>query len=156
MKLTCKKLKAAHWGIILEVGKEYEGRIITKSTEIITDFDNYWKYTKKVASSRDWIKKGYTQETLHKVIPGYRTLSEINDLYTKTIDMPFIRILCSDNQYNDYCLLTDEEIYALSADINKDGNKTGKPAFQYTVYRVDEYFDYTAIRRDNILIQLGI
>jgi hypothetical protein len=48
MKLTCKRLKAAHWGIILEVGKEYEGRIITKSTEIITDFDNYWKYTKKV------------------------------------------------------------------------------------------------------------
>jgi hypothetical protein len=156
MKLTCKKLKAAHWGIILEVGKEYEGRIITKSTEIITDFDNYWKYTEKVASSRYWIKKGYTQETLHKVIPGYKTLSEINDVYTKTIDMPFIRILCSDNQYNDYCLLTDEEIYALSADINKDGNKTGKPAFQYTVYTVDEYFDYTAIRRDNILSQLGI
>ena len=53
IKLVCKKAKGAHWGFILEEGKEYEGRIITKSTEIITDFDNYWKYTEKVASSRE-------------------------------------------------------------------------------------------------------
>jgi hypothetical protein len=155
IKLVCKKAKGAHWGFILEEGKEYEGRIITKSTEIITDVDKYWKYTEKVASSRDWIKKGYTQETLHEVIPEYKTLSEINDLYTKRINMPFIHILCSDNMYNDYCLLTDEELYALGADINKDGNKKGEPAFSYTVHRVDEYFDYTPIRRDNILSQLG-
>ena len=155
IKLVCKKAKGAHWGFILEEGKEYEGRIITKSTEIITDFDNYWKYTEKVASSRNWIKKGYTQETLHEVIPGYKTLSDVNSLYTKRINMPFIHILCSDNMYNDYCLLTDEELYALGADINKEGNKKGKPAFSYAVHRVDEYFDYTPIRRDNILNQLG-
>jgi hypothetical protein len=45
MKLLCKKGKFAHWGAILIEGQEYEGEIITKSTEIITDFDNYWKFT---------------------------------------------------------------------------------------------------------------
>jgi len=143
MKLLCKKGKIAHWGAIIIEGQEYEGEIITKSTEIITDFDNYWKYTEKVASSRNWW-----------FIPGYKTLSDVNSLYTKRINMPFIHILCSDNMYNDYCLLTDKEVYDLGADVNKDGNKKGKPAFSYTVYRVDEYFDYTPIRRDNILNQL--
>jgi hypothetical protein len=52
-------------------------------------------------------------------------------------------------------LLTDKEVYDLGADKNKRGNGAGKPAFSYTVYRVDEYFDYTPIRRDNILNQLG-
>jgi hypothetical protein len=129
MKLICKKGKIAHWGAILIEGQEYEGDIITKSTEIITDFDNYWKFTEKIATSRDWIRKGYTQETLHEVIPGYKTLSDVNSLYTKKVNIPFIRIKCSDYQHNDFCLLTDKEVYDLGADKNKRGNGAGKPAF---------------------------
>ena len=156
MKLTCIKPKYAHWGSILIEGQEYEGVIEMRSTEIITDYDNYWKYTTMILESRDWIRKGYDQSNLHEVIPGYKSLSEVNNLYTKRVDMPFITIKCSDNQSNSFCLLTDNEVYDLGADKSKDGNNKGKPCFSYTVYRVDDYFDYKPSRRDNILNQLDI
>ena len=154
LKLICKKEKIAHWGVTLEKGKEYSGTIITKPTEVITNHVKYWEYMSKIANSRRWIKKGYKEEKLNEVIPEYKTYSDVKDLYTKRIDMPFVRILCSDNHYNEYCLLTDNEIYSLGADMNKDGNRKGQPAFSYTVHRVDDYFDYTLTRRDNTLNEL--
>ena len=156
MKLTCIKGMFAHWGAILHEGQEYEGVVEYKSTEVITDYDNYWKYTEMVASSRDWIKKGYDESNLHEVIPDYRAYHEIHNIYAKKIDLPFITIRCSDNQKNSFCLLSDNELYELGVAKGKDGKSKDEPCFVCSVNLVDEYFDYTPIRRDNILSQLGI
>lgn len=156
MKLRCIKPMSAYWGDILIVDKEYKvNEIKMVPTEFITDHDNYWKYLTKISSSMEWIRKGYKQETLGEVIPGYLTLSEVNKRYTKKVDMPFAIIECSDNQKKRFCLLSDKEVYALGADVNNNRNEE-RPAFSYTVYMVDDYFDYVKTRRDNILNKLGI
>jgi hypothetical protein len=150
IKLICTQPMVAHWGNILIPGQEYIGSIYLRDTEIITDHDNYWKYINLTAGSIGWIRKGYTEDTLHEVIPGYMKSSEINRLYTKKVEMPFIRVKCSDNRHNTFCLLSDAELFELGADKDK-GRYKGKPCFTYSVYRVDDYFDYASIRRDNIL-----
>ena len=151
LTLMCVQPKVAHWGDILIPGQEYTGEIIFQSTEIITDYDNYWHYSGLIANSRVWLRKGYTSETLHEVIPGYKTIKEVQDLYTKRIDMPFVKIKCSDSQTNGFCLLSDAEVFSLGSDIGKGGRSEGKPCFAYSVYRVDDYFDYSQLRRDNII-----
>ena len=133
LTLICKQPMVAHWGDILITGSEYQGEIFFRDTEIITDYINYWKYI-------DLILKG-SKFYLHESIPDYKS-------YTKTVEMPFIRVECSDTQTNSFCLLSDAELFELGAD--KRWN-TGRPCFSYTVHLVDDYFDYTPIRRDNIL-----
>lgn len=151
--LTCTQPMVAHWGEILIPGHEYTGEIFYKDTEIITDYVNYWKYSDLVIKSMEWIRKGYTEDNLHEVIPGYIKSSEIHRLYTKRVEMPFISVKCSDSQTNSFCLLSDEEVFGLGADKHKHvrGRNMGRPCFTYTVYRVDDYFDYTTIRRENVL-----
>lgn len=154
LTLNCTNPMVAHWGDILIPGQEYTGEITYVNTEIVTDYENYWKYVTMMASSVEWIAKGYTQDTLHEVIPGYK--NNIDSLYTKRIDMPFIRVKCSDNKTNQFCLLSTSELFSLGCDYYKVGRNQGKPCFRYTVYLVDDYFDYVVTRRDNILNELGI
>lgn len=154
--LKCHTPISAHWGEILIVGLEYTGEIITKEASVITDYDNYWKYTSMVSQSITWIRKGYDESNLHEVMPGYIKLSEISRLYSKKIEMPFVNVKCSDGGVKDFCLLTDSELYRLGASKGKEGKSLGKPCFCYSVNRVDDYFDYSAIRRDRKLSDLGI
>ncbi len=147
----------AHWGEILIVGQEYTiSKIENRSTEFITDYENYWKYTSMISGSIEWIRKGYTQETLHEVIPGYLDMKEVHKRYAKKVDIPFANILCSDGQTNTFCLLSDDDVYALGAVKNKGGNREGRPGFNYTVHMIDDYFDYVQTRRDKKLKELGI
>lgn len=141
----------AHWGEILIPGNQYVGEVYFKETQIITDYDNYWKYLTMISSSIEWLRKGYTQENMHEVMPGYKTNREIDSLYTKKVEMPYVKVKCSDGGTNSFCLLTHEELYKLGAAKGKGGNSLDKPCFCYTVFLADEYFDYTAIRRDNVL-----
>lgn len=150
LKLKCTNPMVAHWGDILIPGQEYTGEIAYVNTEIITDYDNYWKYISMISSSWEWLRKGYDETNLPEVMPGYKTTKEVNDLYTKRIDMPFVRVKCSDGQTNQFCLLSDSELFSLGSDIGKRRSE-GKPCFSYTVHRVDDYFDYVQTRRDNIL-----
>lgn len=157
MKLMCIKEMTAHWGEIFIVGQEYTvSKIETRSTEVITDYDNYWKHTSMVAGSIEWIRKGYTQERLPEVIPGYLELTEVHNRYAKKVDMPFAVIKGTDGQFNSFCLLSEGEVYNLGAVKNKDGNRKGRPSFNYTVHMIDDYFDYVQTRRDKILKELGI
>ena len=157
MELECIKEMRAWWGEVFIPGQKYVVcKIETRSTEVITDYDNYWKYTSMIAGSIEWIRKGYTQETLHEVIPGYLDLDEVHKRYAKKVDMPFVNIKGSDGEINSFCLLSDEEVYNLGAVKNKDGNKKGEPCFNYTVHMIDDYFDYIQTRRDKILKELGI
>lgn len=155
MKLLCIKSKAAHWGSILTKGKEYE--VIKekhKSIEIITDYDNYWKYASLIAGSRDWIRKGYTKSNLHEVIPDYITSEEIHERYTKRLSLLHFDFNGDDESIVTMCVATNAELFEMGADVSKSSNKLGKPAFGYTVYQLDDYFDYNSIRRDNKLNQI--
>ena len=149
LELMCTDMMIAHWGKILIPGQEYIGEIKFVPTEIITDYDNYWHYTGLIADSFPWLRKGYDQETLHEVIPGYKSIKEVNQLYTKRIDMPFVSVVCSDGCTNQFCLLSNDEVIALGSDV-----RDGEPCFSYSVYMVDDYFNYSNIRRDNIIDKL--
>lgn len=158
MRLLCIKSMIAHWGSILTEGKWYDVvREFDREIEIITNEKEYWKHTSMIASSIDWVRKGYEQADLHKVIPGYKTLSEVHTLYAKKIVVPHFEFKTDDNSIECMCILSDEELFALGADKREEGKKNeGRPAFGYTIHQIDDYFDYVATRRDRRLKELGI
>ena len=159
MKLRCTNGMTTHWATIFEEGKEYDViEIVEKKVSFITDYDRYWEKAKLIAGSRDWIKRGYTKENLHEVIPGYITGEEVKRLYIKEEILPHALIKGDDGQTNSFCLTSYEEFYKMGAAVSKANNRTlrGKPAFEWTVRVIDEYFDYVQIRRDIKLSEIGI
>ena len=159
MRLRCTEGMMAHWGTIFEEGKEYDViEIVEKKFGFITDYDSYWEKTGLIASSRDWIRKGYTKENLREVIPGYITLEEVKRLYVKEAMLPHAKIKGDDGQTYWFCLASYEEFYRMGAAVSKAQNShlRGKPAFEYSVNVIDENFDYAQIRRDKALSEIGI
>jgi len=151
MKLLCNKGMSAHWGTIFEEGKEYDViEIYERKVGFITDYKKYFEKISLLARSRDWISKGYTQDNLHEVMPGYMKMEEVNRLYVKEV------IKGDDDQTNSFCLTSYEEFYKMGAVVSeaRNNNLRGKPAFQYSVRVIDENFDYIQTRRDNILSNL--
>lgn len=156
MKLKCIKSMTAHWGSILTEGNEYEViEFIEKEIEIITNYKEYWKHTYMGASSITWIRKGYTQETLHEVIPGYLKMEEYHALYTKRIKLPFVVFKCDDNSKQSFCLTTHDELINVYGGA-EDEKRKGKVSHCYTIYFIDDNFDYVQTRRDKKLNELGI
>lgn len=144
MRLRCIGRMAAHWGSIFEIGNEYDVvDIVNRSVTIITNYESYWEKMKLIASSRDLVKEE---------IPGYISMGEIERLYTKKLDLPHALIKGDDNQTHHFCLSSYEEFYQMGASVKV----SGRPAFQYTVYLIDEYFDYTVERRERKLLEIGI
>jgi hypothetical protein len=159
MRLRCTERMFAHWGSIFEEGKEYDViEIVERKVGFVTDYDSYWEKTRLIASSRDWIRKGYTKENLHEAIPGYLTIEEVKRLYVKEAMVPHAKIKGDDGQTYWFCLAPYEEFYRMGAAVSKAQNShlRGKPAFEYSVNVIDENFDYAQIRRDNKLRELGI
>lgn len=154
MKLLCIKSRLAHWGTILTEGNEYEVvEEYQKSVEVITNYDEWYKQLGLASGSITWIRKGYTEDNLHEVIPGYMSMSEMNRLYTKRVLMPHFDIRTDEGKTMTFCILSEDEILSLGADVSKAPNrkKNGRPAFGYSVNLIDEYFNYQPIRRDNKL-----
>ena len=170
MKITCTKpymkkyrnqMKKkneyiTHYGRMLIQGEEYEiSRVFKRKTQIITDYDNHWKYVGLIADSLKWLRLGYTPDNMREVIPEYITISEMERLTTKSVLIPFAEIITSYQQSTmDFCILSDKEVCDLGAVLNKKGNRKGEPSFCYSVHMIDDYFDYKKIRRDNILNNL--
>lgn len=157
MKLLCNNARYAHWGSILTKDKYYEVvEIVDKEVEIITNYDEWYKQIGLASKSITWIRKGYTQENLHEVMPGYLPMSEVNRLYTKRVMMPHVVVKTDDKSSMTLITLTEKEVLDMGADISKAPNRKreGRPAFSYTVYMVDDYFDYLPTRRDNKLNEL--
>lgn len=159
MRLRCTHGMFAHWGNIFEEGKEYDViEIVERKVGFITDYDRYWEKTGLIASSRDWIRKGYTKENLHEVIPGYLTIEEVKRLYIKEVMLPHALIKGDDGQTNSFCLTSYEEFYKMGAAVSeaRNDNLRGKPAFEFSVKVIDENFDYVQTRRDRRLSEIGI
>lgn len=153
MKLLCIKNDWAHWGDVLTEGKEYTCQPDIHSYSIVTDNKNYWYYMSLIGDSREFIGKGYTQETLHEVIPGYLQYREIMNKYTIKVSIPIVNVLCDDKNINTYCSMTKQEI------LDKwkvELNKKGEIAFTITVRMLEDYFLTTEQIRDNRLKDLGI
>ena len=96
--------------------------------------------------------------TNHEVIPGYITMEEVKRLYIKEEILPHGFIKGDDGHTFSFCLTSYEEFYKMGAAVSKANNRNlrGKPAFEYTVRVIDEYFDYVQIRRDIKLSEIGI
>jgi hypothetical protein len=159
MRLRCTNGITTHWATMFEEGKEYDVVTIEeKKVTFVTDYDRYWEKTGLIASSRDWIRKGYTKENLHEVIPGYITSEEVKRLYVKEVIVPHAIIKGDDVHTVAFCLTSYEEFYKMGAAISEARNNhlRGKPAFEHTVRVIDEYFDYAQIRRDRKLLEIGI
>ena len=159
MRLRCTNGMMAHWGTIFEEGKEYDViEIVERKVGFITDYDRYWEKTKLIAGARDWIKKGYTKENLHEVIPGYLTMEEVKRLYIKEVMLPHALIKGDDDQTNSFCLTSYEEFYKMGAAVSeaRNDNLRGKPAFEFSLSVIDENFDYIQTRRDRRLSEIGI
>ena len=159
MRLRCTHGMFAHWGTIFEEGKEYDViKIVERYVDFITDYEKYWEKTGLIATSGMWLRKGYTPENLHEVIPGYMKSEEIDRLYVKKMKLPHALIKGDDGQTNSFCLTSYEEFYEMGAAISDARNESlrGKPAFAYTVRVIDENFDYVQTIRDKRLSEIGI
>lgn len=153
MKLLCIKKQWAHWGDVLTVDKVYTGYTMEHTYSIVTDNEKYWQYLTLISTSIEWIRKGYRQETLHEVIPGYLQHHEIMEKYTIKVTIPVITVVCDDKQKNTFCLMSKEEI------LNKwnvELNNRGEIAFTTTVKMLEDYFLTVEQIRDNRLKNLGI
>lgn len=151
MKIRCNKTLSYYWGDILIEGEEYDmPEIHIIKARLTTNYDEYFKYTRLVAGAIDYIREGYTQETLPQVIPGYLKLEEIRDLYTTSIDLPMITLRSKESPKDlvSLCLLSEEEI--------KGKYGIDKVHFDSTITFIDEYFEYKSVRRHNKLNSLGI
>jgi hypothetical protein len=159
MRLRCTHGMFAHWGTIFEEGKEYDViEIVERKVGFITDYEKYWEKTGLLSASMEWLRKGYTPNNLHEVMPGYMTIEEVKRLYIKEVMLPHALIKGDDGQTNSFCLTSFEEFYKMGAAVSEARNDSlrGKPAFEYSVRVIDENFDYVQTRRDKILSEIGI
>jgi hypothetical protein len=159
MRLRCTKGMFAHWGSIFEEGKEYDViEIVERKVEFITDYEKYYEKVGLLATSMEWLRKGYTPDNLHEVMPGYMKSEEVNKLYVKSIMAPHASIKGDDGQTNTFCLTSFEEFYKLGAAVSEARNDSlrDKPTFKYSVRVIDENFDYVQTRRDKRLSEIGI
>jgi len=139
MELKCKKNEDVYWGSLLTEGRYYKVVETRKYiTTLITDYDNYMKYTKLIAGAIDWIRKGYEQDKLHEVIPGYLTIKERDALYTKEVEILKLIVNTDDGNSGSYCATTKQELL----------DKYGSCKFDTSIYFVEDYFDTTAELRE--------
>jgi hypothetical protein len=154
MKLICIKENYAHWGGIFTVGSKYEGTIIEHYYyTIVTDNEKYWHHNSLSIESRHWISKGYTQETLHEVIPGYLIYSEVMRRYTIKVNIPTLRVTGDDKKIYTFSLMTKQEILN---EWNVEVTKQDEIAFTTSVKMTEDYFITESQIRENKLNKLGI
>ena len=159
ISLLCTKSYKAYWGDILTKGLYYSGSYFDKKVTIITDYVTYYDKIRLVSMSAFWVKRGYTDQNLLDVLPGFIPYNEIIRLYSKDVFMPYLSIQTKDDIYGviDLYTMTNDEIiskYELDEKciVSYDKSKYfGNVAFVTTENSIDDYFDYTSIRRENNL-----
>jgi hypothetical protein len=146
MKLLCIKRIEPYWGIAFKEGNLYSNfseRNIP--TTLIIDDDNYWKYLRLVAKSKDYAKE-YKQEEMWKVIPGYLTLTQIDEQFCKKINASYYDIKGDDNQISSFCTMTKKELL----------ENHGSTKFQLSIRLLEDYFQTIEDIRENKLNILEI
>lgn len=109
MKLLCIKRIEPYWGISFEEGKFYTPLdTVFYKTLLIIDEENYWKYTKLVIESRHYPE--FSQDEMHKVIPGYLTNAQIKQKYCVEFNAEFFNIKGDDGISTSFCISTKKEL----------------------------------------------
>lgn len=163
MKLRCIKSMVTHWGVFFEEGKEYDvSEIIEHPVVVLTDYKRYWdlnqelltSYHKYKESKRNGLPFGPGVIDDEEFSKFQKSLSAEQKLHEIKISLPHA-VIRSDWGISVYKFLisSDEELFELGVDKKEDGSVAIGP---YTVYRIDEYFDFKSERRDTKLKELGI
>ena len=160
MEIKCIKTMEPYWGITFEEGKYYKIlKIENRNVEVTLDYEKYFHYCSKVASSVDWIRKGYTEENLHEVIPDYMPYKEMRERFVKTISIPYVYIKGDNGDTESFYIMSDEDImkkYNLDEKSISTGRREGRLHFQTTEDAIDEYFEWPEFIREEKLNGLGI
>ena len=161
MRLRCIKTYAMHWGVAFEEGKEYDvSDIVDNEITVLTNYKKYWDINQELLTSFHKRQKSKREGLLFG--PGIdeefsklqKSLSSEQKSYETKISLPHA-VIKSDDRGTiwKFLLSTDEELFQLGVDKKDNGQVAIGPI---TVYRIDEYFDYTSERRDIKLKELGI
>ena len=161
MKLRCIKTYAMHWGVAFEEGKEYDvSEIIEHPVVVLTDYKRYWDLNQELLTSFQNRQKSKREGLLFG--PGideeFSKLQNKNSAEQKLcetkISLPHA-VIRSDDRGSiwRFLLSTDEELFQLGVDKKLNGDVAIGP---YTVYRIDDHFDFKVERRDTKLKELGI
>jgi hypothetical protein len=151
MKLRCIKSMAAHWGVIFEYDKYYDYSICEKKVTFVTNFKVWNNSLSEIVQNGFEIMKLKNKDTdTTWLVNKNKVLEKIKKECEKTLSLPHAVIKSDDRDTVHYFLtLSNNELFQLGA----DGEK---PYFVYSVYRIDEYFDFKSERRDIKLKELGI
>lgn len=173
MKLTCNSPMIAHWGAQFLPDKEYE----VMGTELgevrfLSDHDRYWELNSLLLKDSEKWRKFLISKTDIELDSDYIKEQEINwrkngEVYLSEqrklevkLQLPFL-IVKSEDRGTNYKFLTstNEEIFQYVDANGKsvvDKKPNGEPAFspEVTIRRIDDFFDYTQIRRDKKLEEL--
>ncbi len=119
----------------------------TKSPTVITDNEKYFHYIGIISKSVSWIRKGYKEEELPTVIPGYLNYEEVKEMYTKEIEVPTVRILSEPNSINsngtlyEFITVTRDELV----------KKYGSSKFTTSYKFFEDYFETKDAIRNNTI-----
>lgn len=166
--LKCIKLEAAWWGTIFEPGNFYNVVNLVSYDRTYIDPNHekeYWEHNQMA------MNVGQKLIDLHKKIKTTTELKDIENLnlvknkmfdelsskqkkimdimskWEKKIELPFC-IIKSEMDNSPNCFLISKKSELM--------DKIGTIQFQSTTYFLEDYFDMTAIHRDEKLNQLGI
>ena len=158
MKLRCIKTYGMHWGLAFEEGKEYDvSEIIEHPVVVLTDYKRYWDLNQELLTTFQNYQKSkregieVDEEEFSK---SQKRNSDEQKLCETKISLPHA-VIRSDDRGSTwrFLLSTDEELFQLGVDKKLNGDVAIGP---FTVYRIDEYFDFKSERRDIKLKELGI
>ena len=161
-----------HWGVAFEEGKEYDiSEIIEHHIVVLTDYKRYWDLNQELLTSfqnhqkskREGIEVDEEEfSKLQKRNSDEQKLCEIkislphavirSDVYCDDNDIVYVSHSDRGSTWR-FLLSTDEELFQLGVDKKLNGDVSIGP---FTVYRIDEYFDFKSERRDKKLKELGI
>jgi hypothetical protein len=159
MKLRCIKTYAMHWGVAFEEGKEYDvSEIIEHPIVVLTDYKRYWDLNQELLTSFQNRQKSKREGIEVVDDEEFSNLQNKNSAEQKLcetkISLPHA-VIRSDDKGSiwRFLLSTDEELFQLGVDKKLNGDVAIGP---YTVYRIDDHFDFKSERRDKKLKELGI
>lgn len=148
MKLMCIKPYVAHWGSILTSGKEYEfGEKKLKKVQIHTDDEMYYKLIRELVHMGKEIRLKNLDELSDELKDSFQMLNKETDKYVTYIDIDVIETISDDNMSEYFYTQTPSQIIKKYELTDKCLNKSGDISFGHTMHSIDEYFDYSHIRR---------
>jgi hypothetical protein len=145
MDLFCIKENRDRTGKYLTHGKWYPINSRTNiPTHLISDPSTYWNQVNMVRQAKDWVAKGYAYDELHKIIPGFKTIQQIDKEFTTYTFMESVVVIGDDGWKYYFIELTRQELV----------RKYGSCEFVEGVDFMEDYFITKENYRDDKINEL--